>query len=154
MKKTRKSLRTKGKEIKKEVNEDEIDNSKPWQCVICSTEEKSKTFQDINDLVYHHMSHSILDLAQALADIQKLLKNVRFFDKFLNLKNETQKDDTTETEDVVPPDESNEEIIEEPIKKPSKQKKFQCEVCHKVLSSRGNLNKHLVIHDDSKKFKC
>ena len=151
----RKSLKNKEKEVQDEANEDEVESSSQWHCVICSTEEDSKKFQNLNDLVYHHMSHSILDLAQALADIQKLLKNVRLFDQFLTLRNTEDVPKVEVTEDIVPPppDDVNEEIIEEPIK-PLKQKKFECEVCHKVLSSRGNLNKHLVIHDDSKKFKC
>ena len=159
MKQTRKSLRTKGKK----VNDENIEElTKPWHCIICSTEENSKIFQDVNELVYHHMSHSILDLAQALADIQKLLKNVRLFDKFLSLKNEKsegEKEKFNESENIVNEevnDESNEVDIEVETKPIPlvKQKKFECHVCHKVLSSRGNLNKHLVIHDESKKFKC
>ena len=161
LKQTRKSLRNKGKERN---NENIEDSTKPWHCIICSTEENSKIFQDVNELVYHHMSHSILDLAQALADIQKLLKNVRLFDKFLSLKNEklTEENEIIETENVVNdevlPDESTEDIVATEVEtKPAtlvKQKRFECQVCHKVLSSRGNLNKHLVIHDESKKFKC
>merc|ERR1712223_702955 len=33
-------------------------------------------------------------------------------------------------------------------------KKYDCNICGKILSCRGNLNKHMIIHDDSKKFEC
>ena len=33
-------------------------------------------------------------------------------------------------------------------------KKYECKICSKILSCRGNLNKHMIVHDESKKFEC
>ena len=33
-------------------------------------------------------------------------------------------------------------------------KKYECKICSKILSCRGNLNKHMILHDASKKFEC
>ena len=157
MKQNRKSVKLKNPkgqeiEIKYEIEEN-TEKIKPWQCIICSTEDEVKTFTNANDLVYHHMSHSILDLAQALTEIQKLLKDVQLFDKFLSMKYEansiTNQEVIAETEPIPEP---SDPLVDEP--KPSKSKKFECHICKKILSSRGNLNKHLVIHDDTKKYNC
>ena len=40
------------------------------------------------------------------------------------------------------------------IRDKSGPKKYECNICGKVLSCRGNLNKHMVLHDESKKFEC
>ena len=55
---------------------------KPFQCVICSTEDDLKTFDTDTKLIFHHMKHSMLELSQALVDIQKTLRTIKIFDKF------------------------------------------------------------------------
>ena len=57
------------------------DKLKPFQCIICSTEEDLKTFTNDTNLIFHHMSHSMLELSQALVDIQKLLRTIKLFDR-------------------------------------------------------------------------
>ena len=34
------------------------------------------------------------------------------------------------------------------------EKYFECDVCHRRYSTKGNLKKHMNIHNDSKRFKC
>ena len=48
------------------------------------------------------------------------------------------------------------EVFEKPEKpkKTSKNKTHKCKICSKILSSQGNLNKHMIIHDPSKQFEC
>ena len=56
-----------------------------WKCVICSTEKEEKSFETDNDLLFHHMSHSILEIAQALTDVQSLLKSSDLFEDLFKL---------------------------------------------------------------------
>ena len=134
-----------------------------WRCIICSTENELKTFESDNDLLFHHMSHSILELAQALNEIQSFLQTVNMLEclrlpKKVSSPKEV-KSIRQSTEDVSV-DEISTEIEPKPeIPKEIKEtknlvKKFECDSCGKVLSSRGNLNKHMILHDPSKKFEC
>ena len=54
---------------------------KPFQCIICSTDDNLKLFTSDTNLVFHHMTHSMLELSQALVDIQKTLRTIKIFDK-------------------------------------------------------------------------
>lgn len=141
--------------MKKKTKKAKIDGEggKNWRCVICSTEEDLKLFKDANDLVFHHMSHPILELAQALADVQKLLKSIKFFDEAKLLcapKNRVVIEEDKSNDNV----DENEDTIVEHKASDTGAKKHKCHVCNKILSSRGNLNKHMIIHDPEKKFEC
>ena len=133
------------------------ETTKSWRCFICSTENDLKTFETDSDLLFHHMTHSILELAQTLTEIQNILKTADLFDIFpLNKKSP----DIKETEDGFEPLEEplvdDFEVFEKPEKpkKMSKNKTHKCKICCKILSSKGNLNKHMIIHDPSKQFEC
>ena len=49
---------------------------KPFQCIICSTDDNLKLFTSDTNLVFHHMTHSMLELSQALVDTQKTLRTI------------------------------------------------------------------------------
>merc|ERR1711971_285738 len=136
---------------------------KPFQCIICSTEDDLKTFNSDTNLIFHHMTHSILELSQALVDIQKTLRTIKLFDKLPCLTKpipaitheETDAHDspTENTEDNLPAiSEQGVKIVK--IQDKSGPKKYKCNICNKILSCRGNLNKHMIVHDESKKFEC
>ena len=134
-----------------------------WRCIICSTETDLKTFESDNDLLFHHMSHSILELAQALNEIQSFLQTVNMLEclrlpkKIFSPKEVKTNRQSTEdvSVDEIPIEMESKPEISKGIKETKNLvKKFECDTCGKVLSSRGNLNKHMILHDPSKKFEC
>ena len=132
---------------------------KPFQCIICSTEDDLKLYESDNELIFHHMSHTPLELSNALVDLQKILRTVKIFDKLPCLKKAPIKEDPEETYDTDHIDNAQDTFEQDPLSNPLKKatkpsQKFECPICHKILSSRGNLNKHAILHDDSKKFEC
>jgi hypothetical protein len=146
----------KKRKLRKKVKlEQDEDLSRSWRCVICSTEEEKTFFYTDNDLVFHHMTHSILELAQALTDIQKMLSSTQIFDVWKN-RTHQHGDDSNVKDDILDVVEilEEEDIIEKSKEEKIDLKKHECHICGKIISSRGNLNKHLAIHDPDKKFPC
>ena len=156
-----------GKKRPKKILEsyDEKSPQKIWRCLICSTEDKLKTFDSDKDLLFHHMSHSILELAQALNEIQNFLKTSNLLhlvyltkqDKISIEEGEIKIETSVDLDDDLPINEEqgvrNQESSS--VKSEEKSKKYhECPMCGKILSSKGNLNKHMIIHDPSKKFEC
>ena len=145
-----------------------------WRCLICSTEDQLKAFNSDKDLLFHHMSHSILELAQALNEIQNILKTSNLLHLvYLNKQEKTSVKGGEEIETSVPPElndddlpavsaEEEEQRVQNQessavvvVKSEHKSKKqHECPMCGKILSSKGNLNKHMILHDPSKKFEC
>ena len=114
-------------------------------CPVCEGEER---FMLKEELTYHLMSHSVLQLAYALADIQVRLEEVL---------------SSTATTQITPGNpgivkaeiEPKKEVKSKKVsKKPSSRSPHTCDVCKSVLSSRGALAKHLIIHSDKKPFQC
>ena len=142
-------------------------------CVICERQKKAKRdmgqqhFGSPNDLMYHYITHSILELAQTMTNLQLALSDTQLSD----LQSRTIKVEAIETDendlleednagnfDDIPTTEQVEKyprLRGRPKKNMSlKDKQHECKICGKVLTSKGNLNKHLVIHNPEKKFKC
>ena len=42
-------------------------------------------------------------------------------------------------------------VVFEKLKGPTK---YECPICHKKYSARGNLKTHMIIHDENRVFKC
>ena len=118
------------------------------ECQVCEGEEK---FLRKEELTYHLMSHSVLQLAYALADLQERLEEV------LSSNDLTR----AEAEQASPPARvlrtdlnTSEGLKKKKAKKCSSRSPHTCDVCQRVLSSRGALAKHLVIHRQEKPFRC
>merc|ERR1712018_403744 len=82
-----------------------------WRCLICSTEDQLKAFDSDKDLLFHHMSHSILELAQALNEIQNILKTSNLLHLvYLNKQEKTSIKGGEEIEPSVPPELDNDDL--------------------------------------------
>ena len=137
---------------------------KIWRCLICSTEDELKTFDSDKDLLFHHMSHSILELSQALNEIQNFLKTSNLLHLvYLTKQEKISIEGEIETsapelddEDLTVNEEQGVRNQESSVVKSEHKfkKQHECPMCGKILSSKGNLNKHMIIHDPSKKFEC
>lgn len=126
----------------------------PFSCLICSTETDLESFDNVEELNSHHCNlHTLHELSQALIEIQKVLKSLQVDYAQILGKNPTNakyEEDLGEpfiTEDIKPCSKIKKE-------KSVTKKKYQCSVCQKTLSCQGNLNKHMILHDESKQFQC
>lgn len=144
-----------------------IDDLQSLLCGVCS-----QPFSESNELTYHHMKHSILELAHALTDAQvgkiDLEIGARYSDSANSFNCDEDKSDELKLEVTESNDDLNDipeaSILKDPIEE-NKQTKISrknggsrapqtCDICHKVLSSRSTLVKHMVIHQKDKPFKC
>ena len=54
-----------------------------WLCILCGTDNNVKCFSNESDLLNHHLSHSILDIANSLIKLQKILRIAGLFEEVL-----------------------------------------------------------------------
>lgn len=168
---------------KEKTLECEEDVKSDWVCAVCIYLDRDPVgYSTANDLVFHHMSHSILELAQALTDIQRLLSLPDIEQLFKDLKKTnreqppkhksceeatcetpTLQDDQDGMADSLP-EEVDEALLESISKKRRKGRprkdvsvldhQHECKVCHKILSSKGNMKKHMMLHSSDKPWEC
>ena len=119
--------------------------------LVCQVCEGGERFKLKEELTYHLMSHSVLQLAYALADLQFRLEEVLSSDISADVDQvSSPAPPRTAKTDFVRTEESE----KKKVKKSSSRSPHTCQVCQRVLSSRGALAKHLVIHRDQKPFRC
>ena len=124
------------------------------ECVVCQGQESFLK----DELTYHLMSHSVLQLALALVELQLRLDQTAVASSSSEMSNTPT---TSQLEPEFPPDKletevkpSQQSVVKKPSKTPSSRSPHTCEVCKKVLSSRGALVKHLITHKEKKPFQC
>ena len=124
------------------------------ECEVCQGQERFLK----EELTYHLMSHSVLQLALALVDLQVRLGQMA------SSSSPTEMSDLptrAQLQPEFPPDKPEPEVkpsqqskLKKTRKDPSSRSPHTCEVCKKVLSSRGGLVKHLITHKEKKPYSC
>ena len=54
-----------------------------WLCILCGTDNNVKCFSSESDLLNHHLSHSILDIANSVIKLQRILRIAGLFEEVL-----------------------------------------------------------------------
>ena len=126
------------------------------ECVVC---EGRETFLK-DELTFHLMSHSVLQLALALVDLQLRLGQI-ISSSSSSSSEMPSRPISPPLAPVFPPEKQETELKpiqqskpKKPPKGPSSRSPHTCEVCKKVLSSRGGLVKHLITHKEKKPYEC
>ena len=132
-------------------------NPKTYSCTVCDD-----TFVLSEELTYHYMTHSLVELAHALTEMQTRLEER----EIICSCKKTSISWTRQEHEIL---DKSKAIITQRIgkEKPvqnispllpnaslSSRSPHPCPVCNNVLSSRGALAKHLVTHKDKKPFQC
>jgi len=135
-----------------------LDNGeKKFWCTVCDD-----NFVRSEELTYHYMTHSLVELAHALTEVQARLE-----ERDTTCSCRTQSYERTRPEHEKISDEkisiSSSRDSQQTAKKNStissnpsvsSRSPHPCPVCSNVLSSRGALVKHMVTHKDKKPFQC
>eukprot|EP00088_Acartia_fossae_P027679 TRINITY_DN28416_c0_g1_i10.p1 TRINITY_DN28416_c0_g1~~TRINITY_DN28416_c0_g1_i10.p1 ORF type:complete len:301 (-),score=48.59 TRINITY_DN28416_c0_g1_i10:423-1325(-) len=162
-------------EIDKRKDEDFDIMRQKLDCTVCGIDTS-----DSAELTYHYLKHSLLELAQALSKLQVELfaRSCLSLPEKVDLKIESivetkipafKSNEEQTKEDPVKPDqkkiveerspinnsiENTEESTENTKKKCPSLRPHACDVCHKVLSSRSTLEKHMLLHSGKRPHKC
>ena len=130
----------------------ELENN--FYCSVCDD-----SFKLSEELTYHYMTHSLVELAHALTEMQARLQEIEVHcycskptssetkcDQ-IKIKNVSLKKKEKTTKTVSMPMLAQDSFV-------SSRSPHPCPVCNKILSSRGALVKHMVTHKEKKPFQC
>jgi len=126
-----------------------------FQCSVCQ-----KSCLRCEELSVHLMTHTVVELARALTLLQ--IRLLRLEQEEVPVSNETTQDihKSDETKDPMKL-KAKQATIEKKkgksnsgVHKSGSRQPQTCSVCAAVLSSRGALTKHMIIHQEKKPFQC
>ena len=119
-------------------------------CCVCEEEASSRA-----GLTYHYMTHSVLQLAYALTELQTRLTRLGADCSIVTGEEKEEKNPSPAPPpptSATKPDKAGQKgRIRSGL---SSRCPHSCGVCGKVVSSRGALVKHMVRHRDKKPFQC
>ena len=126
---------------------------KTFCCTVCED-----SFELSEEVTYHYMTHSLVELAHALTEMQARLQERETncsckkpsYTEFV--KSDEIKSITALNKEKDKPDKNTSSLSTDSSL--SSRSPHPCTVCNKILSSRGALAKHLVTHKDKKPFQC
>jgi len=133
-------------QLKKESQE----NS--FYCSVCDD-----SFRLSEELTYHYMTHSLVELAHSLTELQARLEEREILctckkPNSCDVKSDHNKGNYIAHKEKAKPGKST--SIMSTDSSLSSRSPHPCPICNNILSSRGALVKHLVTHKDKKPFKC
>jgi len=129
-----------------------IESTQKFECSICGLDS-----MDSVQLTCHYLSHSLIQLAEALTKLQ-----VELFTRPFEIYDDELSDDKThfQKQDQNTIDETERSPLNSTVpniqEKSNKEtiRSYSCDICQKVLSSKGTLSKHKLLHSGEKPHQC